>query len=383
MTYYIQKKNNQKFELKVKDILSKAGGTATIYNVQGTDDFVLKLYKEKKYALKSEAKLKQFINGFPSAELDSMTDLPIKVHQLAWPKNIVYEKNQPVGFLMPKISFRDTIQLNRIFSIKNRKSEKITEDITWRIAVARNLADVYNTLHNAGYYVVDTKPANIRTYKMVPGVCLLDCDGFKLKNSPFEGDMITPDYIAPESIGKPPAKLGREQDIFALSVLIFQLLNNGIHPYSGILNKNDTIPIQERIKKSAYAYGKVQSRIQKPSPASVHHLFPSKLLDMFSRIFEKGERPEASEWVSILDELKKPSFLSKCNKIGHRGFKKGCPTCAFENILPDNNIKTKKSMTRRDIPSYFNSTPTPPTQKSRNNLEDFKNSISKFLFGNH
>ena len=30
----------------VKDILSKAGGTATIYNVQGTDDFVLKLYKD-------------------------------------------------------------------------------------------------------------------------------------------------------------------------------------------------------------------------------------------------------------------------------------------------------------------------------------------------
>ena len=41
-----------------------------------------------------------------------------------------------------------------------------------------------------------------------------------LKNSPFEGDMITPDYIAPESIGKPPSQLGREQDIFALSVLI-------------------------------------------------------------------------------------------------------------------------------------------------------------------
>ena len=46
MSYYIQKNKNQKFELKVKDILSKAGGTATIYNVQGTDDFVLKLYKD-------------------------------------------------------------------------------------------------------------------------------------------------------------------------------------------------------------------------------------------------------------------------------------------------------------------------------------------------
>ena len=147
MNYHIYQDKNKKFEIIVTDVLSKAGGTAVVYNVQGTNDFVLKLYKDKKYALKSEAKLKQFIKGFPSAELDSMTDLPIKVHQLAWPKNIVYEKNKPVGFLMPKISFKDTVQLNRIFSIKNRKSEKITEDITWRITVARNLADVYNTLH--------------------------------------------------------------------------------------------------------------------------------------------------------------------------------------------------------------------------------------------
>ena len=381
MSYYIIKEKSMKFELKVKNILSKAGGTADIYNIQGTDDFVLKLYKDKKYAVKSEAKLKQFIKGFPSSELNSMTDLPVKIHQLAWPKNIVYEKNKPVGFLMNKINFKDTVQLNRIFSIKNRKSEKITEDITWRITVARNLADVYNTLHKSGYYVVDTKPANIRTYKMVPGVCLLDCDGFKLKNSPFEGDMITPDYIAPESIGKPPAKLGREQDVFALSVLIFQLLNGGIHPYSGILNTNDTIPIQERIKKLAYAYGKVQSRFQKPSPASVHHLFPTKLLDMFSKIFEKGERPEASEWVSILDDLKKPSALSKCNKVGHRGFKKGCPTCAFENKLASSNIKIKKPMPKRHIttlPTFL-----PIASKSSNDFENIKRSVSRFLFGTH
>ncbi len=382
MSYYIQK-NKKKFELKVKDILSESGGTAIVYNVQGTDDFVFKLYKDKKYATKSEAKLKQFINGFPSTELVSLKNLPIKgkFHQLAWPKNIVYEKNKPVGFLMPKISFKNTVQLNRIFSIKNRKSEKITEDITWRITVARNLADVYNTLHQSGYYVVDTKPANIRTYKIVPGVCLLDCDGFRLKNSPFEGDMITPDYIAPESIGKPPSQLGREQDIFALSVLIFQIFNNGIHPYSGILNKNETLPIQERIKKSAYAYGKVQNRIQKPSPATVHHMFPDEMLKMFSRIFEKKERPEASEWVSILDNLKKPSALSKCNKIGHRGFKKGCTTCAFEKKILNNNVQVKKPVTKRNVSNYFNNSPLPTKPKS--NFEDLKDSISKFLFGNN
>ena len=44
MSYYIIDSNNKKFEIVKTDILSKSGGTAIIYNVQGTDDFVLKLY---------------------------------------------------------------------------------------------------------------------------------------------------------------------------------------------------------------------------------------------------------------------------------------------------------------------------------------------------
>ena len=61
MSYHIYQDKNKKFEIIVTDILSKAGGTAVVYNVQGTDNFVLKLYKDKKYALKSEAKLLRFL----------------------------------------------------------------------------------------------------------------------------------------------------------------------------------------------------------------------------------------------------------------------------------------------------------------------------------
>ena len=102
---------------------------------------------------------------------------------------------------------------------------------------------------------------------------------------------------------------------------------------------------------------------------------------MFSKIFEKGERPEASEWVSILDDLKKPSALSKCNKVGHRGFKKGCPTCAFENKLASSNIKIKKPMPKRHIttlPTFL-----PIASKSSNDFENIKRSVSRFLFGTH
>ena len=91
---------------------------------------------------------------------------------------------------MPKIDFGKTVQLNRLFSIINRKKFNFTEDIVWRLLVARNLANIYSELHKLGYYVIDTKPANLRTYKQAQGVCILDCDGFKLEGSSIR-EMIT------------------------------------------------------------------------------------------------------------------------------------------------------------------------------------------------
>ena len=143
---------------------------------------------------------------------------------------MVYKNGKPSGFIMDKIDFDNSVQLNMLFNIKNRNKHKITEDISWRLYVAENLARVYSELHNSNYFVIDTKPANIRAYKSVPGVALLDCDGFKLEGTSFDGEHLTRDYIAPESIGVPPQELGREQDVFALSVLLFRFLITGYIP---------------------------------------------------------------------------------------------------------------------------------------------------------
>lgn len=52
-------------------------------------------------------------------------------------------------------------------------------------------------------------------------------------------------------------EMGEEQDKFALAVMIFKLLNNGIHPFSGVPRKNDgeMLTIQNRIEEYHYAYG--------------------------------------------------------------------------------------------------------------------------------
>jgi len=330
------KVNNTESAIRLGDLISDSGATAKVYALKDTDDFVFKQYKDPKFAKNIEERLKHFIKNPPAIDGGSgeAEVLGVKFYALAWPKHIVYKKGQCVGFIMPRISFENSIQLNRIFSIKNRAKEGITEDINWRILVAKNLAAMYAALHKENYYVIDSKPANLRAYKSFQGVSLLDCDGFKLQGSPYNGDMITKEYIAPESIGASPEKLGKNQDIFALSVLIFQIFNNGLHPYNGVPKTDEHLETQDRIGRRAYAYGSVESDYQSPSPASLHHLFPERLAKMFDDVFAKGKRPSAEKWVELLDSLRDNRSQKSCSKLSHgKAFKKGCGACELSRIL--------------------------------------------------
>jgi len=335
---YSIKSKKQEYQIMLGKKISDAGATSVIYSVKGNDSVVYKEYK-KEYLTSSNkgmvfSKLEHFIKNHPSKDLQSEEIIGSTIHQLAWPKTMVYKNGKPSGFIMDKIDFDNSIQLNMLFNIKNRAKHSITEDITWRLYVAENLARVYSELHKSNYFVIDTKPANIRAYKSVPGVALLDCDGFKLEGSLFDGQHLTTDYIAPESIGIAPEKLGREQDIFALSVLFFQIFNNGIHPFSGKSITKEELDIQEKIKRGSFPYGKKTDRLQEPSPFSLHHLFPEKLNQQFHEIFFEQKRPEADEWVGIFSDLKKNRSLSRCTLGKHgKSFKKGCTTCAHQKLV--------------------------------------------------
>jgi DNA-binding helix-hairpin-helix protein with protein kinase domain len=69
-------------------------------------------------------------------------------------------------------------------------------------------------------------------------------------------------------------EMGEEQDKFALAVIIFRLLNEGIHPFSGTPRKgSDMLSLQERIAGYHYAYGKWPDSYQAPHPYSIHDYF--------------------------------------------------------------------------------------------------------------
>ena len=241
-----------------------------------------------------------------------------------------------VGYLMPLINMQAAVSLDHLMQKATRKKLGLSEKYAYRIFAAYNLAAMVTSLHKCGHYIVDLKPSNVSVYKNNMLVAMVDCDGFSIKgeNSRYPAEFVSEEYIYPEGMSQACQDMGEEQDKFALAVIIFRLLNNGIHPFSGVPRKTDAemLTIQNRIEQYHYAYGLWPDKYQAPHPYSLHSYFDKDTLEMFERAFTKGgKRPTAYEWQEHLWKLM--HHLRQCkNNPNHVYFTaKGCGLCIMED----------------------------------------------------
>jgi hypothetical protein len=172
---------------------------------------------------------------------------------------------------------------------------------------------------------------------------MLDCDGLSIKGAGerFRAPQYTPEYLAPELHGRAIADDEEEsQDRFALAVVVFQLLNFGIHPHSG-RPRADHLPtdIPGRIARGLYAYGAEPHPKMAPSPASGHLAMPAELRAMFDRAFGGAvrDRPAARAWAELLRGYAQRSSgqLVACAQDGdHQHFAgMACATCSRNRLM--------------------------------------------------
>merc|ERR1711924_319121 len=95
--------------------------------------------------------------------------------------------------------------------------------------------------------------------------------------------------------------------------IIFQLINNGIHPFQSAM-KNRQLPINEMISKKRYAYSIKGTQNLIPNRNPIHEFLPEELLQLFDKAFKDKTRPLAMDWPFILDQIANPSgeIHSKC-----------------------------------------------------------------------
>ena len=311
------------------------GGAGTIHRVLGEPEIVVKLYTDLKHTAEYREKI--------AAMLDAAPSLPKISHggrtyvQIAWPTAGVIDGYGGFrGFVMPEVDFKSSTVLENILQKSARRSKGLPEFYGARVHLAANMAALMAELRALSHYMVDMKPANMRFYPQAWYMAILDTDGFSINGSRrLPARHYSDEYIAPEAQGQAPSQLELQQDLFAMAVIIFRLLNNGIHPYQGVDvgPSNNPTTIQDCIFAGLYAYGRAGHRSVRPAPPSIHAFLEDQTRKLFDRAFTPGQaRPTSAEWRDHLSGLIKNKTLVKCSTRpnDHAHFSKGCGLCALD-----------------------------------------------------
>jgi DNA-binding helix-hairpin-helix protein with protein kinase domain len=220
----------------------------------------------------------------------------VKYPLLSWPLRLLYDSSSGlvVGYLMKLVDLKNSFTLDYFYDHNLRKKLLSPEEgaLSCRLEIAGNLSEVVADLHRLGHYCIDFKPQNIRVFKSTHVVTLIDCDGFSVVDKAgfrYPAQLVSTDYIAPEAtIGNLSIEsLGEQQDLYALAVIIFQLLNQGLHPFQGVPRKNFDAPAtnDEKAAKGLYPYGLHEHSLISPNQQSIHRCFETGIRELFDRAF--------------------------------------------------------------------------------------------------
>ncbi|WP_145960877.1 hypothetical protein [Sphingosinithalassobacter portus] len=330
------------------------GAAGKVHSIAEMPGSAAKIYHGEAECRRYEAKVDRMLANPP--ELAAAVHEGKRYPQIAWPEAKLYDKSgRFIGFVMPEIDFRRSTSLVNLLQKNSRRVEKLSDYYGYRVLVARNLASVFAELHRAGHHMIDMKPANLRFYPSVSWMAVVDTDGFSIGgDGRIPAEQVSDEYIAPESWKTAPAELGEQQDLFALAVIIFQLLDNGVHPFAGKPSAGagaQPADLQTRILKGLYAYGATPPDDVVPSAASIHKSFRRATRTLFDRAFLTGtSRPSAAEWRDHLDTLisQLVPCASKPNEHAHFGM--GCGFCAHDARITASAQKPRRRRAERAKP---------------------------------
>jgi DNA-binding helix-hairpin-helix protein with protein kinase domain len=302
-----------------------AGAEGEVYEIQDRSDLVAKVYHEPPPPEKAEKLV--VLSRLGNERLFNIS---------AWPVDVLRDApdGEVVGFVMKKISQAE--EVHALHSPKSRLQKFPQASWAFLIYVAANIARAVAAIHEHGLVIGDLNPKNILVTRRAT-VYLLDVDSFQVsadgKTYRCEGGF--PEYTPPELQGVAFRDVDRaqEHDSFGLSVVIFQLLFMGRHPFSGRYLGAGEMPLERAIGEFRFAYGvdaEARKMWQPPGTLALDSL-PSPLVNLFRRAFLKPDRPQPREWIEPLDALAKA--LKKCDlHSGHYYYHKlrECPWCGIE-----------------------------------------------------
>lgn len=275
-----------------------AGGEAEVYAINNDVDLVAKVYHPSAtiagnsltpLGYRKEQKLAAMVGNAPPIR-DSDGHVA-----LAWPIHILYYLGGPfdglmAGFAMPKIdmdqyrgilNYYNPTMRGRLNAALARRGLRVPtggEDLESLLnVVVRNTLTILGNIHRLGYVIGDVNESNILV-NYEGRVAFVDSDSFQVRDTGNGTVHRSPvgkeDFLSPRVIGltqeacnldRCPSGLSKgrhakaflcfdreaEDDSFAIAVILFKLLMNGVHPLD---NVGGSQTYKERIANREFPY---------------------------------------------------------------------------------------------------------------------------------
>lgn len=355
------------------------GGEAQVFILPQDATLLAKVYRKPTNA--HAAKLIAMLNNPP---ID-----PMAAHghiSIAWPVDLLRTVNNDrsiVGFIMPCVTGMHRI--SDFYNPKARRQLCPVFNYYYLHHTAYNLAVAVRALHDCGYVICDLNESNVLVSDTAL-VTLIDTDSFQVRDPytgvVYRGPVATSAFTPPELQGKTFSQIDRtaEHDLFALGVLIFQLLMEGTHPFTGVFQGSGEVPSYEKRILSGHFPYSIKKRVpyQPTRNAPPFGLLHPSLQRLFVNCFEDGHddpqaRPDAQAWQNALTEAE--STLVTCsanNQHQYGNHLRSCPWCerttqlnGHDPFLALQTVPHQKNLpsTQTPLPSAW--TLLPPKQISR------------------
>jgi hypothetical protein len=294
------------------------GGEGIIYEY---NDSIIKIYKSN---VDKNEKLKK-IQLLMSKQLPSNVISPI---------DIVYNKNQFVGFMMNKVEGEEFKRLSnkKFIQINNIKTKDILKMLV-------DIKNILVTLHSQNIFISDLNDCNILFDKNF-NVYFIDCDSWTIDNVQCT--------VCMDSFKDPLLKgnnFSSETDSFAWATLMFKSLTK-IHPFGGTMNPD--MDILERMKNRI-------SVIENPSvtiPKTINKwtFISPKLLKELKETFETNKRVLINQ--TLDDYYSNLKYCDIDNEYYYSKFNE-CPICNSTAKVIDKPVKVATTANGIPMLLYF------------------------------
>ena len=283
-----------------------SGGEAAVWQLEHQAEKALKLYHPSDAGLADMRtdKLRLMIASPPEDETRRHAHV-----SLAWPEALAYDDaGRVAGFVMPAIDQRRLVPLHQLLNPRARRER--APGISWRyqVRVARNLCAVLAALHAKGYVLGDLNESNILVSERAL-VTLVDLDSIQVRSGRrvYRCGVGKLEYTAPELVRRNLREVTRsvQHDRFALAVLLFQLLMEGVHPFIGrYAGEGEPPALAEAIYAGHSPYLRPRSKLEPSRTAPPFALLPGDLRRLFRQALRRrGRRPSPRRWQQALTRL--------------------------------------------------------------------------------